>query len=142
MMKDVYLVIGVPASGKSWACNQLKTKFEYVHHDGFIYLKNPAAYLTAVRTTAMGAQKPLLIEAPFSMGIMWDLEILGYNVTPIFILEKEEILRARYKQRERVEESIIQGHLTRQETFRKRAIKAKAFMGDSTQVFNHLDRIK
>ena len=54
-MKTVYLVVGVPASGKSWVCEQLKDKFEYVHHDGFIYLKQPGAYLNAIFETAKTA---------------------------------------------------------------------------------------
>lgn len=137
-MKDAYLVIGVPASGKSFVCDQLKDSFHYVHHDGFIYLKDPGAYLTEVRKAFAVATKPLLIEAPFSMKIMDDLKNLGFKVTPVFIIEKPEVLRERYAKRGRHESHIIQGHLTRQVTFLHRALEQKAFFGDSTQVLEHL----
>lgn len=137
-MKNVYLVIGVPASGKSWVCDQLKDIFHYVHHDGFIYLKDPQAYLREVCKEAITATKPLLIEAPFSMKIMQDLKNLGFEVMSVFIIEKPELLRRRYAERQRYEPHIIQGHLTRQKTFEARACEQAAFMGNSTQVLEHL----
>jgi hypothetical protein len=137
-VNQIYLVVGVPASGKSWVCDQLKDSFHYVHHDGFIYLKNPAAYLTEVRKASLTATKPMLIEAPFSMKIMGDLRVLGYEVTPVFIIEKPDVLKQRYTQRGRHEANIIQGHLTRQQTFTDRAHEQAAFMGNSAEVLEHL----
>jgi hypothetical protein len=137
-MNDIYVIVGVPASGKSWVADQLKDIFEYVHHDGYIYLKNPAAYLTAVRNASVKATRPLLIECPFSMQILEDLVTFGYDVTPVFIIEKESALRDRYVQRQRHEEHIIKGHLTRQDTFLKRAVERKAFWGNSLSVLAYL----
>ena len=137
-MNDAYLVVGVPASGKSFVCDQLKDTFHYVHHDGFIYLKDPQAYLAEVLKASKIATRPLLIEAPFSMGILDDLKFRAFKVVPVFIIEKPEVLRERYAERGRHEAHIIQGHLTRQKTFEFRAREQSAFVGNSTQVLEHL----
>lgn len=141
-MIEIFLVAGVPASGKSFVCEKLTHRFEYVHHDGFIYLKQPGTYLSAVLQAAKTATKPLLIEAPFSVsGIKDPLEKAGFRVTPCFIVEKEPVLRKRYEERNRKETHIIQGHLSRQKTFKKRAIEMGAFYGTSTEVLDYLSRV-
>ena len=139
-MQPIYLVVGVPGSGKSWCCEQLTEKFEYINHDGYIYLKRPGHYLKVVLEKAKTAEKPLLIEAPFSVNETKDpLEKAGYNVIPVFIIEPEPVLRARYLKREK--KLIPQGHITRMQTYAKRANEWKAFRGTSAEVYEYLKRV-
>lgn len=136
-MKTAYLVVGVPGSGKSWVCEKLTDKFEYVHHDGFIYLKQPGAYLRAIFEASKTATRPLLIEAPFSISETKDpLEEAGFKVIPVFILEKPSVVSMRYQKREGKE--IPKGHLTRMQTYSERAKKWNAFSGTSSEVLAHL----
>lgn len=139
-MQPIYLVVGVPGSGKSWVCEQLQEKFEYLHHDGYIYLKKPGAYLKAILDIAPKAIRPLLCEAPFSISETKDpLEKAGYKVIPIFIIEPEHVLKARYFTREK--KPIPKGHITRMQTYKERAKLWKSFMGTSKEVFEHLKMI-
>lgn len=141
-MKNIYLVVAVPAAGKSWVCDKLKDRFECVHHDNFIHLKAPGTYFNAVLDAAKTATRPLLIEAPFSIsGIKDPLEKKGFKVTPVFIFADEQVLRKRYTERGRTEEHIISGHLSRQKTFQERARKWRAFSGTSTEVLAHLTEL-
>ncbi len=136
-MKPIYLVVGVPGAGKSYVCEKLTEKFEYVHHDGLIYLKKPGAYLEAVREAAKSATKPLLIEAPFSVSDTVDpLEADGFEVKQVYILEDPQTVSSRYEQREG--KPIPKGHLTRMETYRKRAETTAAFSGTSDEVLTFL----
>lgn len=140
MKQRMYLVVGCPGSGKSWVCEQLKSKFHYIHHDGFIYLKEPGAYLRAIFDQAPNATRPILLEAPFSISqTMEPLVNAGYSVTPVFIIEEPGIVAERYANREG--KPIPQGHLTRMNTYRQRAMEGGHFMGTSAQVFEHLKSI-
>ena len=134
----IYLVVGVPGSGKSWVCEQLKDDYTYVHHDGFIYLKQPGAYVQEVLKVAGNyPKKPLLIEAPFSVSeTVKPLEAHGYRVIPVYIIEDPQVVSARYMKREG--RFIPPGHLTRMQTYKLRAEAQKAFHGTSTEVYNHL----
>lgn len=137
MKQKIYLVVGVPGSGKSWVCEQLKEKFTYVHHDGYIYLKRPGAYVQAILEIAPTATKPLLTEAPFSVRETLDpLVAAGYEVIPVYIIEDPDVVAERYANRE--SKAIPQGHLTRMNTYRMRAQESGAFQGTSSQVLEHL----
>lgn len=130
------MVIGCPGAGKSWVCDQLKDQFHYVHHDLYIGMAGDT-YVKEIIKHSQTSQKPLLIEAPFSVSkIKEPLEKQGFQITPIFIQEKPEVIRGRYQAREKKE--IPQGHLTRQETYRHMAKSWKAFTGTSNEVFEHL----
>jgi hypothetical protein len=133
-MKHAYLVIGVPCSGKSWVCEQLKDRFEYVRHDDHI----SGDYLNSIVLKSATATKPLLIETPFSVSQIKDpLEKKGFNITPVFILETPEVLNMRYREREGT--PIIPGHLTRQETYRQRAELWNSYRGTSEEVLRYLE---
>jgi len=132
-MKHAYLVIGVPCSGKSWVCEQLKDRFCYVRHDDHI----GGHYVDVIIRTATMVTKPLLIETPFSVSQIKDaLEKKGFTITPVFILESPEVLNQRYRAREGT--PIITGHLTRQETYRQRAVDWGAYRGTSEEVLRYL----
>jgi predicted kinase len=135
-VKKAYMVIGCPGSGKSWVCDQLKNKFDYVHHDAFIGMAGDT-YVNEIVRRSEGAKRPLLLEAPFSISkIKEPLERAGFQITPVFIQEDPRTIGERYQKRENKE--IPRGHLTRQETYRQRADEWKAFKGTSDQVLEHL----
>lgn len=139
--KKVYLVVGVPGSGKSWVANQLKDKFTYVHHDGFIgHINHPEVYVKEITKAASTSDKPILAEAPFSISQIKDpLEKEGLSVEPVFILEDPRTLKQRYEtDKNRDGKPLPKGHLTRMETYRSRAKEWGAFSGNSTQVLEHL----
>lgn len=134
---NIYLVVGVPGSGKTWVCNQLEGAFHLIRHDQFIFVNQPGAYLKEVLKQAPIAIRPLLIEAPFSVSEIKDpLERAGHKVIPIFIIEDDKTLGDRYLKREN--RIIPQGHLTRTKTYLNRAKELGAFFGTSNEVLNYL----
>lgn len=131
-MQSIYLVIGAPGSGKSWVCEQLKDIYEYYAHDEY-----KDTYLATILEQGNTATKPILIETPFSVSQLLDpLTNAGFKVTPIFILETPELTAKRYEEREG--KPIHKAHLTRIQTYAKRANELKAFSGTSTEVLTHL----
>lgn len=137
MRQPIYLIVGTPGSGKSWVCEQLKDKFEYIPHDSHPKL---IEYLNLAKTFASDGDKPVLIETPFSVSmILGPLDKAGYEVTPVFIIEDEQTTSNRYETREGKE--IPQGHLTRIQTYRERAHELQAFSGTSEEVLKYLQKV-
>lgn len=135
----IYLLVGVPSSGKSWVCSQLKDKFNILEHDHYIS-KDPYLYTNSIIVEAETTDRPMIIETPFSMSqIINPLERAGLEVTPVFIVETQDILRGRYEAREG--RDIPQGHLTRNNTYMQRAIHGEHFFGTSEDVYNYLKRV-
>lgn len=138
-MISVYMVIGCPGSGKSWICDQLKNDFNYIHHDLFIGMTGPA-YVRAILKASNESDKPLLIEAPFSISqIKVPLEQANLNVIPIIIKESPLVISRRYQNREK--KPIPKGHLTRQNTYAARAIEWGCFTGTTDEILHHLKNI-
>lgn len=130
--KKIFMVVGCPGSGKSWVCEKLSKQFQYVRHDD--HLKG---YVPEIARQAKTATRPLLIETPFSVSqIKEPLEKQGFEVVPLYIQERPEVIRERYQNREG--KSIPDGHLTRQETYGKRAKEQGAFSGSSTEILQRL----
>lgn len=144
--KTLWLVVGAPGSGKTYVCEKLKHKFHLIHHDGFIYLKEPGAYVKEILKEAPKALKPVLIEAPFSVSQTREpLEAAGYRVVPVYIVEDEETHSQRYLEREKAagrwsEEKLkhLKGHLTRTKTYLERAKTERCFHGTSDEVYAYL----
>lgn len=140
--QPVFLMIGVPGVGKSWVADQVKDVYQYVHHDGFIgHINQPEAYVKAILEAWKKAEKPLLAEAPFSISAIKDpLEKAGVKVIPVIILEDPETYKKRYTSDKNREQNVksIPGHLTRMETYKKRAKEYKAFSGTSEEVLKYL----
>lgn len=131
--QKIYLVVGVPCSGKSWVCEQLGELYAYVRHDDFI----GGNYVNEIIGEARQSTKPVLCETPFSMSqIMEPLQSAGFDVEPVFIIEDPKTLRERYQAREGKE--IPKGHLTRQETYKYRAVELGASGGTSAEVLAYL----
>lgn len=142
-MKTAYLVCGVPGSGKSWVCNQVKHKLAYVHHDLFIGMAGPT-YVNAIISVSKKTDKPLLIEAPFSISqIKEPLEKAGIQVKPVVIAEKEDVYKQRYMNDPKRVKNIthLSGHMTRTKTYLQRAKEFGWFSGTSQEVLEYLQRI-
>jgi DNA-binding transcriptional LysR family regulator len=137
-MSMIYLLVGVPASGKSWVAERLKDRFIYVPHDEHI----ERDYLGVIAHTARSASQPVLCETPFSVSAFTlALSGCGFTVVPVFIIENESVLKARWVSRN-TPETAQKGHLTRQKTFLARAEALSSYMGTSAQVFEYLKHLK
>jgi ATP-dependent Lon protease len=131
--KIIYLVVGCPGVGKTWVCKQLEGKFLYVAHDDH---PDEGLYTNFLAAAAEG-EKPVVGEIPFGLSkIQAALEESGIHVIPVFILEREKTIEARYWMREKRE--IPKGHLTRQKTYAARARELSAFAGTAEEVLAHL----
>lgn len=136
----IYMIVGVPGSGKTWALDQLGDKFDVLRHDDFIINKHPDAYVSAIINLSKISKKSIVIEAPFSMSeTIEPLERAGLKVTPIFIIEDTDTLEQRYYSREG--RRLPKGHLTRQETYYNRARNGRHFYGTSEEVLKHLKEL-
>jgi RNase adaptor protein for sRNA GlmZ degradation len=142
MPEKIYIVSGVPASGKSWVCNQLKDLFEYVAHDGWSqrdklgskdYL---AKYARELLEKAKTSAKPVLGDCPFSERELKELLEKG-GATPKFIFLKASPadLVSRYKERNK---PLPKGHITRQTSIPERAKEWGSFYGASSEALDHL----
>jgi hypothetical protein len=149
MSRTLYLLVGAPGSGKTWVCSQLEDKFHVIHHDGFVHLKEPGSYIREILKEAPAAEKPVIIEAPFSVSqTVEPLENRGYKVVPIFIIEDERTHSRRYIDREKKDgrwsDSSMRhlvGHLTRTKTYLQRAVDGGHFHGTSGQVLEYMKKI-
>lgn len=131
------LLVGVPCSGKSWVTSQLTDKYVVVEHDDYRDLK---AYVAAI-VAVSGERKPVLANTPFGVtDLLTSLQSQGLSVEPVFIIESENVLKARYSLREG--KPIPQGHLTRQNTYKARAEAYTAFVATSQEVFTYLSKRK
>lgn len=133
---EIYLLVGCPGSGKTWVCSQLGDAYHVVPRDA-VPDRNNENYLRDIAREAKSATKPLIVEAPFSVSdILHPLRELGHRVTPMFILEDPLVVSTRYLKREG--RPIPQTHLTRQDTYRRRAAELDAFSGTSAEVVARL----
>lgn len=137
----VYLLCGVPASGKSWVCEQLKDKFVYVPHD-----LNKSEIVDAVHSAneilnvhhVVG--KSILLDCPFGeTKLKAQLEHAGFKVIPYFIVETPQIIEARYVTREK--KALPKNVLTRATTILDRAKEWGALYGTSQEILEALKQI-
>lgn len=136
MKKQAYLLVGVPGSGKSWIASQLKNSFTYVANDDHL----SGDYVSAILSTPSEG-KPLLIEAPFSVSqVAEPLTLAGLDVVPVYLVESESVLLSRWADRG-TQQNTIKVHLARQATYTSRALQNKSFIGNSSQVLEHLKAV-
>jgi hypothetical protein len=136
MSKPIYLVCGVPGSGKTWCCEQLDGKFNYVPHDDYLV----SQYTDALIKRAEYSDRPVLGECPFRISILIsDLRKAGMQVHPYFIVEDPETVKKRYQLRER--KPIPKQHITRMKTIRERAAAYGTGIGTSQQILEMLRQI-
>lgn len=130
-------MVGVPGAGKTWVTEKVAGQFDFIPHDNY---RQAGSYLQKIMEVAPTATKPILIEAPFSVrDTLEPLVNAGYSVTPVYIIEEPDVVAERYASREG--KPIPQGHLTRMNTYRQRALESGAFMGTSSQVLEYLKSI-
>lgn len=135
-MKPVYLICGVPGSGKTWVCEQLKDKFTYVPHDMFLKTLSSAVVGAAKLSTV----KAVLTECPFGERLLREeLEAVGCHVIPYFIVEKPEVIKARYEKREN--RPLPKANHTRAASIIDRALEWKAPWGTSEQILTKLKEL-
>lgn len=164
MIQPVYLICGVSGSGKSWVCRQLTDKFMYVPHDrcwtheqscGWVpgtewkpEMKDAKEWRPGatnrqppiVIKTAMIANRPVITEAPFGERLLReDLERAGIKVIPYFVIEKPEVVKARYEKREN--KPIPKAAHSRAASIIDRALEWKAPWGTSEQILTKLKEL-
>jgi gluconate kinase len=134
-ISTVYLLCGVPGSGKTWVANQLTDKFMYIEHDQ--YIKQPELELATVINACNTQPKPVLLTCPFGETALRDaLTSQGIPTVPLFIVEPPETIKRRYEARDKIH--IPQSHLTRASTILNRAVEWNSVHGDSIAILNHL----
>jgi hypothetical protein len=128
----IYLICGVPGSGKTWVCEQLRHKFNYVVHDDHI-----KDVVGAILRSAANSNVPTITECPFAeRELRAKLVMHGFQVNPVFIVEEPEIVRSRYIGREGREPH--RGALTRASSIGDRAREWNAPHGTSTEMLDYL----
>ncbi len=138
-MQTVYLIVGVPASGKSTILSQCDS-FERLEHDAFIG-HPPGSYVKAIKRLVAYATKSVLVETPFSISqISEPLAKAGIIVKPLVIVESSETLHKRWDERSTAAK-VRAGHLSRQCTFEERARSHAWPMGTASQMLAYLQSI-
>lgn len=137
----ITMLVGVPGAGKTWVTSRIKDKFHVIQNDDFINHPNQKqAYIDAIVKQSASATKPVLIEAPFSISqIKEPLELLGYEIECVFIIQNEDVLARRYEARDR--RGLPKGHVSRQKTYLDRAKLWGSFFGTSDEVLKHLQAV-
>lgn len=136
-MQNIYLICGVPGSGKTWVCEKVKDRFHYVPNDEYIN----GNYAEALKTAARKAEKPILADCPFGERLLREsLETSGIKVIPYFIVEAPHIVKTRYEARDK--KPIPRAHLTRAISIVNRAVEWQAPMGNAESILLMLSEIK
>src|SRR5580693_8533884 len=127
MPQKVYMLCGVPGSGKSWAASQLP-EYSYVSHDA-----HKTGYVDKVVETATTSDKPVLADCPFGERQLRErLESKGLVVEPKFIIEHPLTIKQRDEAREK--KPVSKATLTRARTIVEKADEWAAYRGTSEQV--------
>jgi len=136
-MRQIVVLVGVPSSGKTFITSQVRDLYEVVQNDDYI----GKDYLGALMNASAMDGPPVLGECPFSMSQIVDpLKAKGRRVTTVFILEDDVTLARRYLARDK--KPIPPQHLSRQKTYRERAIASGSFSGTSSQVLDYLKKLR
>lgn len=156
-MQDVYLIVGVSGSGKSWVARQLADKFNYVPHDrcwthphakpaeGLDPKWGPpgckSTHFESLLAAAKESALPVLSEVPFAeRKLREDLEKEHVHVVPVFVIEPPEVIAKRYRQREG--KDLAKPALSRAISIVDRAKEWNSFFGTSDEVLKHLKELK
>lgn len=95
-MRKIIVLVGVPASGKTYVCDRVGAHYTALRHDGYVR----GAYIRAIEKAAQGP-KPVLAEAPFNAAAMIsELQADGFVVEQWLVTGDLDQIKARYAQRE------------------------------------------
>jgi len=95
MKPKIYVLVGVPASGKSWVCSQLREQYHHLAHDE--YARD--AYVAALKSAAQG-NRPILAEAPFNAAdLVAKLRMSAIPTEQILVTAPLNTITARYYER-------------------------------------------
>lgn len=133
----IYLLCGVPGSGKTWVAEQLESLFTYVRHDHF---EKRCDLLEAIGQAIAKGEKNLIVDCPFDeRTLRSQVEMYGFEVIPIFIVENLGTISARYQQREgkRPTKNI----LTRARTIMNKVVEWNAVYGTSEEILKHFKEL-
>ena len=125
--QDLYLIAGAPASGKSWICNQLKHKYNYISFDGVN--KNYHIYELLINN-----DKPLLYDPTFKVSTFIKRYGHLFKIHKIIIRESQSTIEKRMLKRDGKITNTIQKRIKRMETLSKDA----EFIGTSHEVLDYL----
>lgn len=148
MKKKIFILVGASGSGKSWVANQIRNQYSYVPHDTH-GLKGNKDYVMAISAVATASDKPVVCDTPYSLSqIQGPLVEKGYDVRPVFIIEKPSTTKQRYEERyqatKKGQSLMPKGHITIIETYKKRAEELNAPSGTSSEILdymrNHADK--
>ncbi len=135
MTKTIYLICGVPGSGKTWACERVHEDYAYLPHDEYYHQDA----VTMIALAARNATKPVLTECPFGeREVKSRLEAMGFEVVPVFVIEEPKVIAMRYQMREG--KVLPKAHATRAVSIKDRAIEWAAHHGTSEEVLDFLRR--
>jgi len=132
-LPTVYLLVGAPASGKSWVANQLIDKFDYISYDG----NRKKTHLDLLRVPST---KPKLYDPTFKISTVIRRHSDEFNFIIVAIQEDEPTLRARMAERGGKWTDTI---MKRNEQVRKRFEKYgnDGFIGNSSDVLVYLSSL-
>lgn len=132
-MSKVYIICGLPGSGKTWCAEQIKDRFIYLPHD--IYKVDEYSKII-IQEAKKSSSLPVLAELPFRISVVLD-ELLkkGLLIIPIFIIEPEWKVRLRYFEREGRTCPTLSSRFIR---IKELANKYGVFSGTSDEVLEYL----
>lgn len=132
LLPTVYLLVGAPASGKSWVASQLADKFEYISYDS----NRKKTHLDLLKIPSI---KPKLYDPTFKISTIIRRHSNEFNFILVGIYEKEQILRGRMNLRGGVWTDTV---MKRNEVAKKRYEKygTNGFLGTSQEVLEFLKK--
>lgn len=140
----IYLIAGVPCSGKTWVFEQLaknKTlqgKYEHLAHDDYIGKDYVGSIKEKCIRLCSSSKSPrvVIIETPFSpTKLGTPLKTEGLQVEEVYLTPGERILRGNNENRGR---RLKEKELKQNQTFLKRAQENNCFHGDALSVMIYL----
>lgn len=131
-MQPVFLVCGVPGSGKTWVCDQLAGRYVYVPHDKFMRAPKED-FVQALHHAATVSTTPVITDCPFGETKLRELMVeAGLTVKPFFIVETAEVAQDRYMRREG--KALGAAAVSRCATIKDRALEWDSPYGTSAEV--------
>jgi hypothetical protein len=124
----LYMVAACSGAGKSWVCQQLTDKFDYVSYDG----NRKKHHLDLLLAPS---DKPKLYDPPIKISTFFKRYSDKFDIHAVFILEDDEVVKARIEARGGEWTEHI---AKRNAAMHKRFAKYGNFAGTSQEVLDYL----